>query len=229
MTTEYITVPLEVKRLAAREISGHGAVFGNVDLGGDVIIPGAFKRTLAEHKENGTQPIMFWQHQYDAIPGAWSDMSEDAKGLAVLGTLAKTPLGDEVRTLLGMKAVRGLSIGYQVNDAEYTDEGVRLLKEIGLVEVSIVSLAMNPLAEVESAKARLSSRGEYVPTVRQFEHMLRDVGCSQSVAKSVVKSAFSDNHRDGGAPRDADIEGINEVLQALDIEATQKRLASVRF
>jgi hypothetical protein len=196
--TQHITVPLEIKALNDRELEGHGSVFGNVDLGGDIVMPGAFKRSLAAHRKAGTMPQMFWMHQPDQVPGAWREMSEDTTGLALKGELAPTQLGNEMRTLAQMKAVRGLSIGYQIKDADYDDDGNRLLKEIDLWEVSLVSLAMNPLAQVEAVKARLSSRGEYVPTEREFEQRLRIAGCSKTVARHIVAQIFDTDP--GGMP-----------------------------
>ena len=110
-------------------------------------------------------------------------MVEDGRGLKVKGELADTPLGNELHTLLKMKAFRGLSIGFQTIDPDFDRDGNRRLKEIGRSEVSRVSLAMNPLAQIESVKARLSVDGEYVPTERQLEERLhRDFGCSTTAA-----------------------------------------------
>ena len=76
----HLSFPLEIKALSARQFEGHGSIFGNVDLGGDVVMPGAFKTTLAEHKAADSMPSMFWMHAPDQVPGAWLDMSEDAQG-----------------------------------------------------------------------------------------------------------------------------------------------------
>ncbi len=191
---------LEVKALSDRQFEGHGSVFGNVDLGGDVVVPGAFKRTLSKHSKEGTLPAMFWMHKPDQVAGVWTHMEEDRKGLYVRGELAPTQLGDEMRTLLKMKAVRGLSIGYAVNESDYDRDGNRLLKEVDLWEVSLVSLAMNPLAKVESVKSRLSGDGHYVPSEREFERALRDVGCSKSVARTICAKVFDNDHHSGGMP-----------------------------
>ena len=97
-----LAVPLELKSLKTRQIEGHGSVFGNVDLGGDVVLPGAFKSSLAEHGANGSLPAMFWMHKADSVAGRWDAMSEDDTGLSVKGTLAKTQLGDEIREHLAV-------------------------------------------------------------------------------------------------------------------------------
>lgn len=197
--TDKLSFGLEIKAISDREFEGHGSIFSNVDLGGDVVLPGAFKRSLAKHKRDGTAPLMFWMHRPDSVPGKWTTVREDDKGLYVKGELASTPLGDEMRALLGMKAVRGLSIGFRLMDGDWSDDGTRLLKEIDLWEVSIVSMAMNPLARVEAAKSRLSASGEYVPTEREFERGLREAGYSKSVARHLCAKVF-DAPSSGGKP-----------------------------
>lgn len=191
-----LTIPLQIKSLGDGEFEGHGSVFGNEDLGGDIVMPGAFKRTLASHRKAGSLPQMFWMHDPSRVCGKWLDMSEDEHGLKVKGVLADTPLGNEIRTLLQMDAVRGLSIGYSVKDDDWDSDGRRLLKDCELWEVSVVSLPMNPLAQVAHAKSQLSAMGEYVPTAREFERTLRDVGCSQKVAKTIISKVFEPDARD---------------------------------
>jgi HK97 family phage prohead protease len=181
-----LTVPLEIKSLDNREFSGYGSVFGNTDLGGDIVMRGAFKRSLAEKKRDGQLPGLFWMHDPSRVLGKWLDMEEDKHGLMVKGVLAPTPLGDEIHTLLKMEAVRGLSIGYVTKDQDFDDDGNRLIKEVDLWEVSVVSLPMNPLAQVAHVKSGLSAMGEYVPTVREIERIWREAGCSKSVARRMV-------------------------------------------
>lgn len=201
------TIPLELKSLNDREFEGHGSIFKNIDLGGDRVMPGAFKKSLAEHRKGGSLPQMFWMHDPTKVIGKWLDMSEDKNGLAVKGVLAPTELGNEIHTLLKMDAVRGLSIGYVTRDQDYDNDGHRLIKEADLWEVSVVSLPMNPLAQVAHVKSRLSATGEYVPTVREFERLLRDVGCSQKIAKTLISKMFDDSDEMlGGQQRNAEDE-----------------------
>ncbi len=208
-----LTIPLQIKALDDREFDGHGSIFGNEDLGGDVVLPGAFKRSLAEHRKNGTMPQMFWMHDPTRVPGKWLNATEDRDGLKVKGVLAPTPLGDEIRTLLNMDAVRGLSIGYQTKDHEYDDDGRRLLKEVDLWEISVVSLPMNPLAQVAHAKSRLSATGEYVPTPKEFERSLREAGCSRNVAKQILHKLFTEgDRRDAVEPARDAVDLADEIL-----------------
>lgn len=205
-----ITIPLEIKSLSGREFDGHGSIFGNLDLGGDIVIPGAFKRSLAQHKKAGSLPLLFWMHDPSRVPGKWLEMSEDKKGLAVKGTLAPTPLGDEVHTLLKMDAVSGLSIGYRTIDQDYDSDGNRLIKEAELWEVSVVSLPMNPLAQVTHVKTQLSARGEYVPSIREFETILRDVGCSRDVSKHIIRKVYESECREDAVHSNLDPDSCRE-------------------
>jgi Escherichia/Staphylococcus phage prohead protease len=218
---QQLDVKLEIKALSKREFEGHGSTFGNVDLGDDIVMPGAFKRSLAEHRKGGVLPQMFWMHRPEQVPGKWLEMQEDSKGLLVKGVLAETPLGDEMHTLLQMKAVRGLSIGFRTKDQDFDKDGHRLLKEVDLWEVSLVSLAMNPLAQVSAMKSRLSSDGEYVPTEREFEQRLREVGCSRNVARFLIARIFDDGP--GGMPVDhrwdagnVDKQAEEDLLKSID-------------
>lgn len=221
-------IPLEIKEIGEREFEGYGSVFGNTDLGGDVIAPGAFSKSLKRYRREKSLPLMFWAHDPAQVPGMWTEMSEDSRGLYVKGVLADTQLGNEVRTLLGMKAVRGLSIGFSVppKGLEYDDE-VRVIKEAELWEVSVVSLPMNPRAQILHAKTRLSAAGEYVPTTqelatlkRELEGWLRSQGFSKAAAITYASKAFSydgatpeyEAVTDGVMPEDA-VKAANDLLE----------------
>ena len=227
MTTT-LSFPLEIKELSERQFEGYGAIFGNVDAGRDLVARGAFAVTLAQHRKDGTLPLMFWMHRPDQIAGAWLQMKEDKRGLFVKGELADTPLGNEIRTLLQMKAVRGLSIGYRTIDADYNEDGIRILKEVQLMEVSIVSLAMNPIARVESVKTRLSHDGEYVLTARDFEKILRDAGISRKVALLCCAKLFDGEDTSGmlGESRQRDSDDVDEQA-ARAVLRSMKRFATV--
>lgn len=206
-----MNVALEIKALSDREFDGHGSVFNNIDLGGDIVLPGAFKRSLVEHREEGRLPQMFWMHDPSRVPGKWIDMEEDKKGLVVKGVLAETDLGNEIHTLLKMEAVRGLSIGYRTIDQDFDKDGNRLIKEAELWEVSIVSLPMNPKAQIAHVKSRLSAIGEYVPSdaeiaelKRDAERFLRSKGLSRKLSMQHASDLLEDLFDSSATPESKD-------------------------
>lgn len=176
--------------------AGYGAVFGNVDRGGDVIEPGAFAAFLADVKGNRQPwPAMLSQHggmgltAEDMTPvGVWHDLAEDGRGLKSEGEFADTARGAELYKLMKMKprpAIDGLSIGYiakEVVPRSNPEEPRRRLKRIDLIEISPVTFPMNRMARVQSVKTEL--------TKRTLEQALRDVGLSQSEAKAVLAEGF---------------------------------------
>lgn len=128
---------------------GYAAVFGNEDLGGDIIEPGAFKKTL---QENPRMPIL-WQHDPREPIGVTLEAYEDMHGLRVRGQLnLETSRGREAYALLKQGALKGLSIGYDAIK-EVWEGARRRLKEIRLWEWSLVTFPMNPLAQVTAVKA----------------------------------------------------------------------------
>jgi HK97 family phage prohead protease len=131
--------------------SGYAAVFNNTDLGGDIIAPGAFAKTIAE---NPKVPVL-WSHNTSEVIGISKDMREDSVGLRVSGQLIlDVQRAKEARSLVKEGAVKGLSIGYDPVTVDYSrrDEGIRILKEVKLWEYSLVSFPMNPEAQVTDVK-----------------------------------------------------------------------------
>jgi HK97 family phage prohead protease len=166
--------------------SGYGAVFGNVDSYGDVIAPGAFAKSLAQHLTEGTEPMMFLNHDaFGSLPiGRWTDMSEDGYGLKVSGELLDTSMGRDTYVALKAGALNGLSIGFRpiaFDMRSKPEDPRRTLKEVDLVEVSVVTLPANTKARVQAVK----SMGEDL-SVRDLEQLLRECGLSKSESIAVA-------------------------------------------
>ncbi len=163
---------------------GYGSVFGNKDLGNDVIERGAFLKSLKRRKPQNVK--LLYQHKSDMPIGVFDEIKEDDHGLVVKGRLAlKTQAGAEAYELLKMGALDGLSIGFRVNPKEvsYDKRGNRrIIKEVDLMEVSLVTFPMNPQATVRSVK------GEEI-SIREWENGMRDAfSLSRSEAKMAAKA-----------------------------------------
>jgi HK97 family phage prohead protease len=177
---------LEIKASEDGTIEGYGSVWGVVDRYYDLIARGAFAVSLAAHKTAGTMPAMLWQHDAREPIGVWLDMVEDDKGLRIKGQLAlDTVRGKEAHSLLKLGALNGLSIGFRSvpGTAVYNDDGVRVLKQIELWEVSLVTFPANDKARVTGVKAADVAG---IRTIRQAEKALREAGFSDDAAKAFL-------------------------------------------
>lgn len=154
-------------------ISGYASTFGNVDSVGDKVAKGAFAISIATK-----MPKMLWQHDRWQPIGSWTDAKEDDYGLWVQGRILKTiPQGLTAFNLLKEEAISGLSIGYRVQDYEYdNDTGIYTLKQVNLLEVSIVTFPANELAEVANVKsADFLQHAEHRNFQKSAENLLQDL------------------------------------------------------
>lgn len=191
------------------EFEGYGSIFGNVDLGGDVVMPGCFTRSLAER--GGVAGVKFlWHHDMHQPIGKWLSVAEDSKGLHVKGkfTLAVARAA-EVHALMMDGAIDGLSIGYQTVKAMYDEStDVRSLIDVNLYEISSVTMGMNPEATVETVKSAITA----VESRKDAETLLRNLGMSRREATAFVAKVKS---LDGeGNPPGDQITAILDRLKA---------------
>lgn len=149
-------------RLEIKEISAQGSFegllspYGNIDGGGDVVEKGAYNKTLSDH--GNTRP-MLWQHKSDVPIGSLT-LEDRPDGLWCRGQLLMAlPDAQKAYLLIKERIVKGLSIGFEsIKDS--IEAGVRHLKEIKLYEGSVVTFAMNDMAQIFSVKAREHKAGD---------------------------------------------------------------------
>tara|TARA_R100001440_G_scaffold19195_1_gene32390 strand:+ start:7895 stop:8752 length:858 start_codon:yes stop_codon:yes gene_type:complete len=167
--------------------SGYGSIFNNKDLGNDVMMEGAFAKSIASKGAKGVK--LLYQHKADEPIGVFDEILEDRKGLKVKGRLAMgTQKGKEVYELMKMGAIDGLSIGYRVSPkgATYDEKGKkRMLREVDLMEISAVTFPMNPRARIQAVKGESKS-------VREWESFFRDEG---GLSRSESKVAANAVHK----------------------------------
>lgn len=188
MNIEYKVFPCEVKVDDERPgfVEGYGSVFNNVDLGGDIVEPGAFARTLRKSKG---KVKMFAEHTH-AI--GMFDAVEDTKGLKVSGhaLIDDVQVARETHALAKAGVFDGMSIGYRTIKAAEGEGNTRKLLEVELFEVSLLPFPMNPKARPTRVKALDSKRIKAIATVRELEEALRDAGFSIRQAKAVASVGF---------------------------------------
>jgi HK97 family phage prohead protease len=201
-------------------VSGYASVFNLLDRGGDIVLPGAFKASIAEWKRKNQAVPMLWQHSSDAPIGIWDDLVEDDRGLSVKGSLIMdVPQAVAARALIKGRALSGLSIGYVTKDAEIDrGTGARKIKKVDLWEVSLVTFPMLPEAQISGVK----NLAEFNP--RLLEQAFREVGLSNSDAKAATAVARKHLLRDGDLTSDDQTrDGVRDLLCNLRKAASRLR------
>ena len=179
------------------KFEGYASVFGNVDLGWDVIEKGAFTKTLAE---KGKFPL-FFLHNAHKIPVGVVEGAQDEYGLKVSGELFLSdfegkPLQDPRLLHASMKrgAVNGLSIGYDAVQREYIkdDAGkdIRKIKEVKLYEVSVVPWPMNEAARVTAVKGADAEIEEALRRIEAIAAEIKDGREISAESKKRIQSAL---------------------------------------
>jgi hypothetical protein len=145
-------------------IAGYASLFGVTDQGGDVVLPGAYGAGLKRLSARGGSVKMLWQHDPAQPIGVWDEIREDERGLWVKGRLLpEIERAREAAALIGAGAIDGLSIGYRTVAAEKNAKGQRLLAELELWEVSVVTFPM-------LAQARVGAKGD-APEVTELREL----------------------------------------------------------
>ncbi len=144
---------IEIKSMNADgTFEGFASLFGEEDLGRDVIEPGAFADSLNARGTSGIK--MLFQHDPNQPIGVWQELKEVPRGLYARGQLMiDVARAREVLSLMIAGALDGLSIGFRTIKARKdANGGARYIEKVDLWEISIVTFPMQPLARVSAVK-----------------------------------------------------------------------------
>lgn len=163
----------------AGEFSGYAVIWDERNAHNERVQRGAFKRTLAEHRAAGTRPLMLWSHDPRDIIGVWDEVREDDKGLFVKGRIVlSTTRGREVFDLLKAGAVNGLSIGFRSRNEKRGTDGLRVLTDMYVGEISIVGLPSAGRARISQVRSsgRDTSAAAFIDACRKAQCALVSKG-----------------------------------------------------
>lgn len=155
-----LIVPVEWKAIRGAdhgELDGYASVFNNVDLDGDVVLPGAFRKTLTDWSKAKAPIPLTTDHQLstDGVIGSIASAAEDHYGLRVKARFSSEPRAQSTRLKMIEGHLAGLSFIYEALDHYQGQKGgqpVRFLRELRLYEVTVSPAPRNLLA-LGSAKA----------------------------------------------------------------------------
>lgn len=139
---------------------------------GDVVLPTAFEKSLPEYMEN---PVILFQHNWDKLIGKClkADVIKegDTQGLYIECEISNAKDVEEVKTKIQEGSLKTFSIGYNEVDAEYDESaGVNVVKELELLEISVVTIPCNPKAKftAESEAEKTDKAAETQPDLKEF-------------------------------------------------------------
>lgn len=201
-------VQVKLDQSGGMKFSGYASKFNDIDSYNDTILPGAYAETL----KNRERPIrMRWNHWGDIV-GKWTTIKEDDYGLYVEGELTPNhSKAEDVYALLKHGAIDGLSIGFYIKAYEQRPDGVRVLKQIELVEISIVEEPADLGAVIGDVKSALSE----MKTLKEIETLLRDAGrFSRSDATALVSRIKSLCQSDSDAEKQR-LDAIKKAFESI--------------
>lgn len=203
MAKQVKSIPMEVKINEENRIfEGYASTFGNKDFVNDIVVAGAFKKTIQERFPKKQIKVLYQHYEPLGIP---LHMEEDSKGLYVKAHISRTTLGNDVLELMHDGVIDRMSIGYDIVQDEKNDQdGTRLLKELKLYEFSPVTFPANEEAIISQVKSiedmeqllKKAAGGDLTRLLKEGRVLTKDT-------VSQIKTA---------------IEALNEVLAAANIE-----------
>jgi len=240
MTRNILHVPVEWKAGSGPgELEGYASVFGNVDEVGDVVMPGAFRKTIADWQRAAQPMPLIADHQMstDGVIGSISSLTEDRHGLRFKSRFSRSEKAQRIRQDVIDGHYRGTSFTYEVIKSSPGRGSVagkavaRFLDELRLFEITLSPFPINQLAGVTSAKASTVAWSSFTAsdyTPEQWRKAcLIDTGRGDELSKERYKLPVREP---GGA---LNVNGVHAAASALaggrggvDVPADQRKAAA---
>lgn len=205
MNQKQFTADLEIKSLdEGGGFEGYASVFGVQDSDGDVIVKGAFQKSIAKFEAKGKMPKMLWQHNPTMIVGKYTEIREDDYGLWVKGSLImEVEKGREAYALMKAGQLDAMSVGFNIGESRPMSNSGRgqVIDEADLWEISLVTWGANPDALITNVK--------HVKSIKDFERLLREAGFSRTEAAGLASKGYKAVF--GQSESDSDDELITEL------------------
>lgn len=186
---QFLNCPIKVKEFNHDDkgiFEGYASVFGEIDYQNEVVVPGAFQQSLARWKNEMHFPKMLWQHDPQSPIGVWEFMEEDDHGLFVKGRLLlDIQKGQDAYSLLKSGIVDGLSIGF-LPQQSHKEGDIRVLEQIDLFEVSLVTFMANPLARVTSCKHWTETYDPTIYLVNRLKSLKKSMDRTDWYVKNLI-------------------------------------------
>ena len=218
----------EVREDGRMHIKAYALAFGNVDSYGDVILPTACDKFLAS--EDAGRMRLCYQHDRAEVIGVITDKGVDSYGMWIEADILPTSLGKDVQLLLDAEALNEFSIGYRTDKCHYErrdgyDYELRILEEITVREVSLVSIAANPKAVLLNKKEEDAEHTTEQPskTDTGMEDMKKQLDALEQKAQSAEDRAKAAEQK--AAEKEQEIKTAQDNINNLDASVKSQQLA----
>lgn len=183
MEIQYKNNGLELKDIDEKAgiIKGYASVFGNSDSDGDVIIKGAYTKTIAENKN---RIAFLYQHDITKPIGKNLHLEEDSYGLKFEAQFSNSSLGRDVAIMAGEGIIKEVSVGFRTVKGVARENHYEI-QETKLYEYSLVTLAANPLALVTNIKSELEKKNCLLERLKALESFMRKGAASDDAYRLI--------------------------------------------
>ena len=183
MDLKYKSNSLELKDVDEKSgiIQGYASVFGNVDSDGDVIVKGAYSKTIAE---NNDRVAFLYQHDITKPIGKNLNLNEDSYGLKFEAKFSNSTLGRDVAIMASEGIIKEVSVGFRTIKGTAKQDNYEI-QEVKLYEYSLVTLAANPLAMVTDLKSEAEKKNYLLDRVTSLENFMRKGAASDEAYRLV--------------------------------------------
>ncbi len=246
MAMEYKAAPAEFKAdlKVPGGYEGYFSISGNVDDGLDIIEQGSFAKTL---QERARRIKVFMAHDWSKLLGPPPDViHEDSRGLYAKGRLTLGSFwGKEAWELMADGALTEGSIGFETIKCDWQSNGIRIIKELRLFEISPVPLGMNPLTDVQAIKSlRGLNPTAYLEALQNLLHDMKagarhskgdiaalnmihnaavELGCD--VCQGIVSGDQAESDEEDGKEKTANSRAANALTVKRRLRAAELALA----
>jgi HK97 family phage prohead protease len=198
------------KKLNKCFFSGYASIFNVVDRQNDIILPGAFKKTILETKKI----ILLWQHDHSQPIGKITNLNEDENGLQISGELIlDISKANDIYHMLKHGILESFSIGYTPIKFSYKSDNnleseVRVIKELKLWEISLVTFPANNFAKIGNLRHPESFDSDESYDYEQLYNYVFNETCAQENEKQKFKKIESEEMKN--------LQQIKEMIKKLN-------------
>lgn len=175
MIYKYKQNGLEVKDIDSKQgiISGYFSAFGNIDSDGDIMMPGAFQRSIADWGPEGKARIKHLMNHDPSQPlGKILELKEDGYGLYYRSQIGKHRLGQDFIKMVESDLIKEHSIGFRTLREQKSDTANEIHEVMLFEGSSLTAWGANeatPVINMKSIHDIVTIKEE----IRNFEKFIR--------------------------------------------------------